>query len=465
MNDLVQISRSLRKAAGPARSRVYIRTYGCQMNEYDTEKLYRILDASFEKTPDPTEADLIILNTCSVREKPEHKVHSMLGELRDLKTQNPKLLIGVGGCVAQQEGKRIVERSSVVDFVFGTHNLSLVPSLIQMRREKGQPQVAVDYRDEWENLPLGFSGGERVSALVSISRGCNKNCTYCIVPTTRGPEVSRAVDEIKKEVRLAVHQGAKEIVLLGQTVNSYGIDLEPRRNFVWLLQEVAEIPGVERIRFTSPHPQEVRSDFIDLVCSEPKICHHIHMPLQSGSDKILKAMNRNYRRDKYLRIIDALKSRVPDMGITTDIIVGFPGETEEDFRDTLSVMDHVQFDNSYSFVFSPRPGTAAAELEDAQPYQEKLARLQELQAKQEAITARRLQSWVGKRVDVLIDGPSSSDPTRLQGRSSQNITVNLSSAADGLKPGMTVPVLVKKAARFTLVGERFIADSSSDKAA
>ncbi|MBX7143723.1 MAG: tRNA (N6-isopentenyl adenosine(37)-C2)-methylthiotransferase MiaB [Oligoflexia bacterium] len=453
MDELVQIKRPQQNGEGQPRRRVYIRTYGCQMNEYDTEKLYRILDGSFDKTSEPEQADLIILNTCSVREKPEHKVHSLLGELRELKSQNPHLLVGVGGCVAQQEGRKIVERSPVVDFVFGTHNLSLVPSLIERRASKGQPQVAVDYRDEWEDLPLGFSGGERVSALVSISRGCNKNCTYCIVPTTRGREVSRDPDEIKKEVRIAVHQGAKEIVLLGQTVNSYGLDFQPRRSFVWLLKEVAAIPGVERIRFTSPHPQEVRADFIDLVCSEPKICHHIHMPLQSGSDSVLKAMNRNYRRDKYLRIIDALKTRVPDMAITTDIIVGFPGETEQDFRLTLDVMEQVQFDNSYSFIFSARPGTLAATIEDSQPYQEKLARLQELQAKQEQITSRRLHDWVGKSVDVLIDGPSAVDPTRLQGRSSQNITVNLSGEAADLKPGMTVPTLIHKAARFTLVGE------------
>lgn len=454
-NDLVQLrarSGDATQSSGQKRA-LYIRTFGCQMNEYDSEKLERILEPRYTRVDAPEKADLVLINTCSVREKPEHKLFSLLGEMRELKQQNPALMVGVGGCVAQQEGKNIVRRSSVVDFVFGTHNLSLVPALIERREQGAEPQVAVDYRDEWEELPLGFSGRERVSVFVSISRGCNKNCTYCIVPTTRGPEVSRSSDEIQKEVRIAVHRGAKEIVLLGQTVNSYGLDFSPRSSFVQLLRQLSEISGVERIRFTSPHPQEVRQDFIDLVCENPKICRHIHMPLQSGSDSILKAMNRNYRRRKYLSIIEQLKSRVPDMAITTDIIVGFPGETEEDFRATLDVMEQVQFDNSYSFVFSPRPGTAAAEIEDGQPFEEKLERLKILQALQEQITSRRLKSWEGRVAEVLLDGPSHTDGKRLQGRSSQNITVNLNQEDEGLEPGMTVPVLITEAARFTLKGD------------
>lgn len=339
---------------------VYIKTFGCQMNEYDSEKLYQILKDDYQPVDSPSQASLILVNTCSVREKPEHKMYSLLGTLRELKEEGSGVMVGVGGCVAQQEGKNIIDRSSVVDFVFGTHNLSLVPSLIQLRKEGAPPQVAIDYRDEWEELPLGVPGNGRVSVFVSISRGCNKNCTYCIVPVTRGKEVSRSLQEILREVRIAAHRGAKEVVLLGQTVNSYGLDLAPRVRFAELLGLVSEIEGIERIRFTSPHPQEIRSDFIDLVSQNNKVCRHVHMPLQSGSDRILKAMNRNYRRAKYLKIIEALKERLPDIAITTDIIVGFPGETREDFEDTLDVMKQVQFDASYSFAYSNRPGTPAS---------------------------------------------------------------------------------------------------------
>jgi tRNA-2-methylthio-N6-dimethylallyladenosine synthase len=440
---------------------VYIRTFGCQMNEYDTQKLYKILENEYQPVEAPEQADLVLINTCSIRDKAEKKLYSMLGQLKMLKSERPEMMVGVCGCVAQQEGEKIAKHGRGVDLVFGTHNLSLVPSLIQLRKKGAPPQVAVNYREEWEELPLGFAENDptrngqkkHVTAFVSISRGCNKSCTYCIVPTTRGPEVSRAPDEIEREVRLAVHRGSREIVLLGQTVNSYGLDLAPRMSFVKLLERVAAIPGVERIRFTSPHPQEVRKDFIDFVVSNPKICHHIHMPLQSGSDRILKAMNRNYRRDKYLTIIDDLKSRVPDMAITTDIIVGFPGETLEEFNETLEVMDIVQFDNSYSFAFSARPGTPAASMQELLTNEEKLERLQVLQRKQEEITAKRLAAWVGKEVEVMIDNPNLAREGCFQGRSSQNIMVNFDTVYEGLKLGDIVKATVVAPKRFTLQGE------------
>lgn len=439
------------------RQRVYIKTFGCQMNEYDSQKLLKILEPRFEPTSEPAEADLILFNTCSVREKPEQKLYSLLGELRDLKAERPELLIGVGGCVAQQEGERIVQRSREVDFVFGTHNLSLVPALIDRRTAGLPPQVAVNYREEWEELPLGLSDQGKVSVFVSISRGCNKNCTYCIVPTTRGKEVSRSLDEILREVRIAVHRGAKEVVLLGQTVNSYGLDLAPRRKFSELLQEVAQVEGLSRIRFTSPHPQEVRQEFIDLVAENPKVCRHIHMPLQSGSDRILKAMNRNYRRGRYLSIIEQLKARVPDIAITTDIIVGFPGETEADFEDTLAVMRDVRFDSSYSFMFSPRPGTKAAAMDDDVSDEVKLDRLKRLQALQNDLTTESLRAMVGKHVEVLIEGPTTYNPKALQGRNSQNMVVNLDREYPRLSPGMLVTARVTETAKFTLRGEPLFA--------
>ncbi len=449
----VSSCQSASENSSTSKGKVYIKTFGCQMNEYDTQKLFKILEPSFDKVLRPEEADLVLINTCSVRERPEYKLYSMLGELRELKEERPSLMIGVGGCVAQQEGAKIVKRAPGVDFVFGTHNLSLVPSLIEQRKAGLPPQVAVNYREEWESVPLGLTGEGRVSVFVSISRGCNKNCTYCIVPTTRGKEVSRPLDEILREVRIAVHRGAREVVLLGQTVNSYGLDLQNKLKFSDLLKAVAEVEGLERIRFTSPHPQEIKADFISLVTECNKVCRHIHMPLQSGSDKILKAMNRNYRRDRYLRIIEELRARVPDMSISTDIIVGFPGETEEDFQKTLEVMRESRFYTSYSYMFSSRPGTPAALMEDDVSPEQKLERLQRLQVLQDEMTATFLQEFVGKEVEVLLEGATAFNPMALQGRNSQNIVVNLDQEYPRLSPGKLVKVRVTGTGRFTLRGE------------
>jgi tRNA-2-methylthio-N6-dimethylallyladenosine synthase len=431
------------------------------MNEHDTQKLYKILEKEYHPVDAPEKADLVLINTCSVRDKPEQKLYSMLGEMRELRSVKPELMVGVCGCVAQQEGEAILKKGRNVDFVFGTHNLSLVPSLIQLRKKGAPPQVAVNYREDWEELPLGFADSDpskhgkanHVTAFISISRGCNKSCTYCIVPTTRGPEVSRAISEIEREVKIAAHRGSREIVLLGQTVNSYGLDLSPRVSFVQLLDRLSQIEGVERIRFTSPHPQEVRSDFIECVSSNPKVCRHIHMPLQSGSDRILKLMNRNYRREKYLKIIEDLKARVPDIAITTDVIVGFPGETEEDFQQTLEIMDIVQFDLVYSFAFSPRPGTPAASMPELIPHQQKFNRLYALQAKQEEIQSARLEQWVGKTAEVLIDNHNRMDERCFQGRISQNFVVNFTKPYEGLALGALVKAKIVGRKRFTLVGE------------
>lgn len=435
------------------KKKVYIKTYGCQMNVYDSDKLRKILEDGYEDVSRPEEADLILINTCSVRDKPEHKLFSLLGELRGFKLINPEMMIGIGGCVAQQEGQNILDKSKDVDFVFGTHNLSLVPSLINIRKESGVPQLAVNYREDWEDLPLGINDGGRISVFVAISRGCNKNCSYCVVPNTRGKEVSRNMSEIEREVKIAVQRGAKEVVLLGQTVNSYGQDLNPKLKFVDLLDKLSEIPELKRIRFTSPHPQEVRPDFYDLVVNNPKISKHIHMPCQAGSDKILKMMNRNYRRQKYLDIIKGLKDKVPDMEITTDFIVGFPGETEEDFQETLSLMEEVKFFSSYSYMFSTRPGTKAAEMPDHLTHEVKYDRLLRLQELQKKHTDDILASWVGKEGEILIDGISTFDDTKLQGRLSQNILVNLTEETPDLELGMVVPVRITGTSKYTLKGE------------
>jgi tRNA-2-methylthio-N6-dimethylallyladenosine synthase len=423
------------------------------MNEYDSRKLAKLMEAEYDLVDSPDQADVIIVNTCSVREKPEQKLFSVLGEVRELRDGKKDVLIGVGGCVAQQEGAQIIDRSRKnVDFVFGTHNLSLVPSLIESVKNGAGPQVAVDYRDEWEDLPLGFGGNPTVSAFVSISRGCNKNCSYCIVPRTRGKEVSRDPLEIEREVRIAVHRGSKEIVLLGQTVNSYGLDFSPRIRFSDLLRRVAAVKGVERIRFTSPHPQEVREDFIECVTSEPKVCRHIHLPLQSGSDTILKAMNRNYRRKRYLKIVEMLKAKVPDMGISSDIIVGFPGETRKDFEDTLEIMREVGFQHSYSFMFSKRPGTPASQLEETVSPEEKKERLQELQKLQDELTQKALALHTGSVLDVLLERPTPADSSLLQGRTTHNMVVNLIAKHSCANLGETVPVRMESPSKHTLRG-------------
>lgn len=436
---------------------VFIETHGCQMNEYDSCKLYKILEDEYDPVSSIAQAELVIINTCSIRDKPEHKMYSTLGRIRELKRSNPQLMLGVGGCVAQQEGQRLLERSPAVDFVFGTHNLSIVPSLVKLRRAGAAQQVAVDYRDEWEELPLGFSqrhaGHNRISAFIAISRGCNKNCTYCVVPNTRGPEVSRPLEEILREARIAQQRGARELVLLGQTVNSYGHDLQPKLKFSQLLHSLAELPRLLRLRFTSPHPQEVREDFFDLIERNHKICHHLHLPLQSGSDRVLKAMNRNYRSERYLKIVEELRRRVPDLALTTDIIVGFPGESEDDFAQTLHMLDLVQYDDCYAFKYSARPGTAAAVLPQQLPEQEKLLRLKILLAKQEQITQARLAGWLNREVEVLLEGPSSANPKVLQGRTSQNTVLNLQEEERNLSPGDLIVAKVTSSARFSLRGQ------------
>lgn len=456
--ELIQIGAEspAKHAASPQQQgTLYLRTFGCQMNEYDSQKIIKSLESRYRLVDSPAEAQLIIINTCSVREKPEQKLYSMLGEFAELKQNNPSLIVGVGGCVAQQEGAQIIKRGTGVDFVFGTHNISLVPKLIESRRAGLPPQVAVDYREDWEILPEGFPGASRVSVFVAISRGCNKNCTYCIVPTTRGPEVSRSLDEILKEIRIAVHRGAREVVLLGQTVNSWGKDFTPRSSFTKLVEEISKIEQLYRIRFTSPHPQEVSPEFIELFRANPKVCRHIHMPLQSGSDRILKAMNRNYRIKRYLDIIERIRQADPTVAITTDVIVGFPGESEEDFQQTVAIMEQVRFDSSYSFMFSPRPGTKAAALPDDVSPEEKLRRLKHYQQIQDQISFEILRAQVGSVRELLVEGPSRYDSGKLQGRTSQGVVVNLIDADQAdLEPGQLIDCKIEEWATFTLRGSR-----------
>jgi len=419
------------------------KTFGCQMNEYDTQKVAALLHPHYASVESVEDADLVFINSCSVRGKAEHKLFSLLGTFVHAKKLNPNLVIGVGGCVAQQDGASILKRSHVVDFVVGTHNLSLVPSLISNVRAGRGRQVAVDFRDEWEDLPLDFrpapadvktnilgkdQASPQVRGLVAIQRGCNKRCSFCVVPTTRGPEVSRKMDEVLREVRAKLACGAREIVLLGQTVNSYGWDLSPRVSFAELVKRVADIAGVERIRFLSPHPCDVKDDFLALYGSVVQLCPHIHLPLQSGSDRILKLMNRNYRRARYLEIVDELKNRCEGISVTSDIIVGFPTETEEDFEETLDVVKQAGFSSSYCFVYSPRSNTKAIERygsADLVPEQIARARLQRLQDLQNQLNVSYSSQFFDTSVKVLIEGVDKESPYSARGRTPENILVEI----------------------------------------
>jgi len=431
------------------------------MNEYDSEKIFALLSEDHRPVSSAEEADLVFVNTCSVREKGEHKLFSLLGRLRDLKKSKPDLIIGVGGCVAQQEGQNIIKRAPSVDFVVGTHNLSLVPALVKSAMGGVSGQVAVDYRDEWEELPEELdsyspvsedkaSGGldsafgvfySPVRAMVAIQRGCNKNCSFCVVPTTRGSEVSRSYSEIEREIRYKVAIGAREVMLLGQTVNSWGRDLPERSNFEELVKRISEIDGLERIRFTSPHPAEVRPGFIELYATNEKLCPSIHMPLQSGSNPILKDMNRNYKVERYLEIIDSLKEVRPDIAISTDVIVGFPGESEEDFERTMQVVERVRYQLIYSFIYSRRPNTVAIEQfpEDAGPSRGQAGeRLTRLQGRAAEISTELNEERIGALSELLVEkiDTNTGGDSVLRGRSPENVSVEVKLA--GSSPASVV---------------------------
>ena len=449
------LSSDMSPAAPGTSPGLFVKTFGCMMNEYDSEKVIQLLSTTHQLVDAPEKADVLFINTCSVRQKGEHKLFSLLGSLRELKAEKPGLIIGVGGCVAQQEGEAIAKRNSLVDFVVGTHNLSLIPSLVRSVKEGRGRQVAVDYREDWEELPeFGVEGGDPSvaallggpRALVSIQRGCNKKCSFCVVPTTRGPEVSRPAEEILREARLKVRLGAKEVLLLGQTVNSYGRDLAPRYPFEKLITELASIEGLKRIRFTSPHPAEVRPGFLELYGSVPQLCPHIHLPLQSGSDRILKLMNRNYRVHRYLAIVDELRARCPGLSVTSDAIVGFPTETDADFRDTLKVMNEVRFQSVYSFKYSRRPNTVALDAfqpSEEVPDQVSHERLLELQAFQEQVGQELNSRLVGTDVEVLVEESKPGISSKRSGRTPHNVSADLLGRA--VKSGELVMARVQHA--------------------
>jgi tRNA-2-methylthio-N6-dimethylallyladenosine synthase len=409
--------------------KVFIRTFGCQMNEYDSAKMADVLQAAdgLEPVATPEEADVVLFNTCSVREKAQERVFHDLGRVRELKAGKPDLIIGVGGCVASQEGAAIVRRAPYVDVVFGPQTLHRLPELIAERRRTGTPQVDISFPEieKFDHLPPPRVDG--AAAFVSIMEGCSKYCTFCVVPYTRGEEVSRPFDDVLTEVADLGDRGVREVTLLGQNVNAYrGAmgDTNEIADFALLLEYVAEIPGIERIRYTTSHPREMSSRLIAQYESNAKLVSMLHLPVQSGSDRILAAMKRGYTALEYKAIVRRLRAARPALSLTSDFIVGFPGETDADFEQTLRLIDAVEFDGAFSFAYSPRPGTPAADLLDQVPAATKQARLERLQARLDALYRGYSERMVGSIQRVLVEGHARRDATELSGRADNNRIVN-----------------------------------------
>jgi len=433
----------------------YIRTFGCQMNEYDSDKLADVLRAAhgMEPAQSPEEADVLLFNTCSVREKAQEKVFSDLGRIRHLKQRNPDLLIGVGGCVASQEGAAIVDRAPYVDLVFGPQTLHRIPGMIDARRRSGRPQVDISFPEieKFDHLPPPRKEGP--SAFVSIMEGCSKYCSFCVVPYTRGEEVSRPFEDVLTEVAGLVDQGVREITLLGQNVNAYRGHLSDGEtaDFALLLEYMAELPGLERIRYTTSHPKEFTQRLIDAYAKVPQLVSHVHLPVQSGSDRVLAAMKRGYTALEYKSIIRRLRGVRPDICIASDFIVGFPGETESDFEATLRLAEEVDFDGSFSFVYSRRPGTPAASLDDDTPQEVKLERLHRLQRQLDEQAQRISRAMVGTTQQVLVEGRARKDTGELSGRTQNNRVVNF--PASPRLVGHLVEVTITAALAHSLRGE------------
>ncbi|MFQ5735445.1 MAG: tRNA (N6-isopentenyl adenosine(37)-C2)-methylthiotransferase MiaB [Thermodesulfobacteriota bacterium] len=432
--------------SGP--KRVFLETFGCQMNDNDSERILGLLKGlDYARTDTADSADLIIINTCSIRDKAEQKVYSTLGRFKELKNERPGLIIGVSGCVAQQQGTALLKRAPYLDLVFGPHNIHRLGELIGEVAERNARVVATRQSESIEDDEYGYypAAEASVKAFVSIMRGCNNFCAYCIVPYTRGAEVSRKSADVVAEVRSHAAAGVAEVTLLGQNVNSYGAgggggDV----SFPELLRRVARVDGIKRVRFITSHPKDLSRELIDLFGEEEKLCRHIHLPVQSGSDAVLKNMGRRYTRQGYLEKVMLLKELYSDMALTTDIIVGFPGEKEEDFRDTMDLIEAVRFDNIFSFMYSPRPNTRAATFGAQVPQEVRSERLRVLQQTQRDITMEKSGQLVGRTVEVLVEGRSKADAAELMGRTSCNRIVNFP-AHPGACTGSLIDVTITRA--------------------
>ena len=436
--------------------KVFIKTFGCQMNEYDSDKMVDVMSAAegYEPTQNVEEADLILFNTCSVREKAQEKVFSDLGRVKHLKKKG--VLIGVGGCVASQEGAEIIKRAPYVDVVFGPQTLHRLPELLAERARQATPQVDIRFPEieKFDHLPPARVEG--AAAFVSIMEGCSKYGSYCVVPYTRGEEFSRPFEDVLTEIAGLADQGVKEVTLLGQNVNAYRGKMggsEEIADFALLIEYVAEIPGIERIRYTTSHPNEFTNRLIEAYARVPKLVSHLHLPVQHGSDRILMAMKRGYTAMEYKSIIRKLRAVRPDISLSSDFIVGFPGETEEDFAKLMNLIETVGYDASFSFIFSPRPGTPAANLADDTPHEVKLRRLQHLQATVEANVRAISDSRVGTVQRILVEGPSRKNPNELMGRTECNRVVNFEGGPNAARlVGQMIDVTITESLSHTLRG-------------
>lgn len=439
----------------PTQPRTFVvETYGCQMNVHDSERITGLLlNAGYTPALADTQPDLVVFNTCAVRENADNKLYGNLSFLAPLKKLNPGFQIAVGGCMAQKDQDSILQRAPYVDVVFGTHNVGSLPALLERARIEEESQVEI--KESLEHFPstLPVRRHSAFSAWVSVSVGCNNTCTFCIVPSLRGVEKDRPMHEILDEVRAVVDQGVVEVTLLGQNVNAYGVDFGDRGAFATLLRESAKIDGLERIRFMSPHPRDFTDDVIDAMASSEKVMPHLHMPLQSGSDKVLQAMRRSYRSDRYLGIIEKVRSAMPDAGITTDIIVGFPGESDEDFQATLDVVRQARFTAAYTFQYSKRPGTPAATMPDQIPADLVAQRYAALHSLQQELSGEINQASVGKSYELLVsdhEGRHDQSRSRLNGRTPDFRLVHFE--AEGIRPGDLATITIESASPNFMVG-------------
>ncbi|NQX12986.1 tRNA (N6-isopentenyl adenosine(37)-C2)-methylthiotransferase MiaB [Microbacteriaceae bacterium VKM Ac-2855] len=446
-------------ATPPAAPRTYeVRTFGCQMNVHDSERLSGSLEAAGYVKAEGVEADVVVINTCAVRENADNKLYGNLGQLASVKRRHEGMQIAVGGCLAQKDKNVILEKAPYVDVVFGTHNMGSLPSLLERARHNGEAQLEILESLEVFPSTLPTKRESSYSGWVSISVGCNNTCTFCIVPSLRGKEKDRRPGEILAEIQALVDDGAVEVTLLGQNVNSYGVEFGDRQAFSKLLRAAGQIEGLERIRFTSPHPAAFTDDVIDAMAETPAVMPQLHMPLQSGSDRILKAMRRSYRSEKFLGILDRVRERIPNAAISTDIIVGFPGETEEDFQETLRVVEKARFASAFTFQYSIRPGTPAATLPDQVPKAIVQERYERLTALQDAIGAEENARLVGRRVEVLVatgEGKRDEATHRLSGRAEDSRLVHFDVPSGSVvpRPGDVVSVTISRAAPFYLIAD------------
>jgi len=433
--------------------RYHIKTFGCQMNEYDSDRIAALLEEQhFMRAESVEQADLILLNTCSVRQKAADKIYSELGRLKQIKRKNPGLLIGVGGCLAQHESEKLLKQFPCIDLIYGTQALARLPGLVRSAAE-GKRVIDVDSdatRTMYARMPRPVIGRQQTGAFITIMQGCNNYCTYCIVPYVRGPEWSRAPEDILAEARHLIAAGVREITLLGQNVNSYGKTFSPPAVFADLLRRLNELEGLERLRFITSHPRDLSNDLIACFSELDKLCEHIHLPLQSGSDRILRLMNRSYTSGQYRERIDKLRCAQPDISITSDIIVGFPGETDEDFMQTRDCIERIGFDDLFIFHYTDRTGTRACDLVDKIDYPTKIRRLKELNTLQRNISKQRNELLIGKNLEVLFEGPSSRGTASMAGRTRSNKVVNCPAPRDLL--GRTAPVVIRKASIHSLSG-------------